>query len=92
VSRAAAQHKPARLEVRALPGAKPAPFPGFVEPSHPTLRDKAPSGARWVHEIKFDGYRTQAHLQQGRVARRSCRSGAVSVCSVPSFGRHGSVY
>ena len=22
----------------------------------------------WVHEIKFDGYRTQAHLQQARPA------------------------
>jgi ATP-dependent DNA ligase len=22
-------------------------------------------GARWIHEIKFDGYRTQAHLQSG---------------------------
>jgi bifunctional non-homologous end joining protein LigD len=27
--------------------------------------EAAPSGERWVHEIKFDGYRTQAHLQQG---------------------------
>jgi bifunctional non-homologous end joining protein LigD len=51
-----------------VPGAKPAPFPGFVEPSHPTLREKAPSGGRWVHEIKFDGYRAQAHLRQGRPA------------------------
>jgi bifunctional non-homologous end joining protein LigD len=59
------QRKPAHLDARALPGAKPAPFPGFIEPSHPTLRNKAPSGARWVHEIKFDGYRTQLHLQQG---------------------------
>ena len=49
-------------------GAKPAPFPGFVEPCHPTLREDAPSGERWVHEIKFDGYRTQAHLRSGRPA------------------------
>jgi bifunctional non-homologous end joining protein LigD len=32
-------------------GAKPAPFPGFVEPCRPALRDEAPSGARWIHEI-----------------------------------------
>jgi len=32
------------------------------------LREEAPSGARWVQEIKFDGYRTQLHLQQGRPA------------------------
>ena len=28
--------------------AQPAPFPGFVEPCHPTLREEAPAGARWV--------------------------------------------
>jgi bifunctional non-homologous end joining protein LigD len=51
-----------------LPGAKPSPFPGFIEPCHPTLRGQAPSGVRWIHGIKFDGYRTQAHLQNGRAA------------------------
>lgn len=24
--------------------------------------DRVPSGARWIHEIKFDGYRVQVHL------------------------------
>jgi bifunctional non-homologous end joining protein LigD len=51
-----------------VPGATPAPFPGFIEPCHPTLREEAPSGVRWVHEIKFDSYRTQAHLRSGRPA------------------------
>jgi bifunctional non-homologous end joining protein LigD len=59
---------PARFDATVVPGAKSAPFPGFVEPSHPTLREKAPSGERWLHEIKFDGYRTQAHLRNGRPA------------------------
>ena len=68
MSQAAVHRPPARFDVSVVPGAKPAPFPGFVEPSHPTLREKAPSGARWVHEIKFDGYRTQAHLRNGRPA------------------------
>jgi bifunctional non-homologous end joining protein LigD len=39
-----------------------APFPGFVEPALATSIEKVPSGARWVHEIKFDGYRVQVHL------------------------------
>jgi bifunctional non-homologous end joining protein LigD len=39
-----------------------APFPGFIEPALATLVDKAPSGDRWIHEIKFDGYRVQVHL------------------------------
>jgi bifunctional non-homologous end joining protein LigD len=39
-----------------------APFPGFIEPALATSIDRVPSGARWVHEIKFDGYRVQVHL------------------------------
>lgn len=38
---------------------------GFVAPCLPTLRDKPPLGDQWVHEIKFDGYRVQAHSLQG---------------------------
>jgi bifunctional non-homologous end joining protein LigD len=37
-----------------------------MEPCRPTLREQAPSGERWVHEIKFDGYRAQAQLRNGR--------------------------
>src|SRR5437660_4861047 len=29
--------------------------------------DKVPSGARWIHEIKFDGYRVQVHLRDAVV-------------------------
>ena len=68
MSRAAANRAPARFDASVVAGVKPAPFPGFVEPSHPTLREEAPSGERWMHEIKFDGYRTQAHLRNGRPA------------------------
>ena len=39
-----------------------APFPGFIEPALATSIDKVPNGARWIHEIKFDGYRVQLHL------------------------------
>jgi len=44
-----------------------APYPGFVEPALATSVEKAPSGDRWVHEIKFDGYRVQVHLKDGVV-------------------------
>jgi bifunctional non-homologous end joining protein LigD len=27
-----------------------------------TWIEKVPSGERWIHEIKFDGYRVQLHL------------------------------
>ena len=38
-----------------------------MPPSLATLRTAAPSGAGWVHEIKFDGYRIQARLDHGEV-------------------------
>ena len=34
---------------------------------------KAPAGGRCVHEIKLDGYRTQAHLHNGRPAIYTAR-------------------
>jgi bifunctional non-homologous end joining protein LigD len=38
------------------------PLPGFVEPALATSVENVPSGERWIHEIKFDGYRVQVHL------------------------------
>ena len=31
---------------------------GFIEPCLPTLGHNVPSGPQWVHEIKYDGYRS----------------------------------
>jgi bifunctional non-homologous end joining protein LigD len=42
-------------------------YPGFVEPELATTTEKVPSGERWVHEIKFDGYRVQVHLRDAAV-------------------------
>jgi bifunctional non-homologous end joining protein LigD len=39
-----------------------APLLGFVEPALASSIAKVPSGSRWIHEIKFDGYRVQVHL------------------------------
>ncbi|WP_420807643.1 non-homologous end-joining DNA ligase [Bradyrhizobium valentinum] len=41
-------------------------MPGFIKPQLATLRSKAPNGDRWLHEIKFDGYRVQVHVNSGR--------------------------
>lgn len=52
----------------ALPeGAKSAPLPAFVPPALATLATKAPAGSRYLHEIKFDGYRIQARVENGAV-------------------------
>ncbi|MDR6951334.1 bifunctional non-homologous end joining protein LigD [Ancylobacter sp. 3268] len=50
------------------------PLPDFVAPALATLAAKAPVGAGWVHEIKFDGYRLEARLDHGEV-RLLTRSG-----------------
>src|SRR5438034_2634313 len=42
-------------------------YPGFVEFCDPTLRERAPPGGGWAHEIKADGYRDQVHLTDGKV-------------------------
>jgi bifunctional non-homologous end joining protein LigD len=39
-----------------------APFPDFVEPALASSIERVPSGERWIHEIKFDGYRDQTHI------------------------------
>ena len=64
------------LDVSQLKGAKKAPLPGFVEPLLATLVGKPPSGKRWIHEIKFDGYRLQARIEKDpREALDSQRAG-----------------
>jgi bifunctional non-homologous end joining protein LigD len=35
---------------------------GFIEPMMPALTDAAPEGGEWIHELKYDGYRTQIAL------------------------------
>ncbi len=41
------------------------PLPTFVPPQLAAMGDVPPSGKGWVHEIKLDGYRTQARVQVG---------------------------
>ncbi|MGN6549094.1 MAG: DNA ligase D [Pararhizobium sp.] len=48
-----------------IKGARKAKMPDFVPPSLATLKTKPPAGSRWLHEIKFDGYRLQAHVADG---------------------------
>ncbi|MGY3696086.1 bifunctional non-homologous end joining protein LigD [Bradyrhizobium sp. USDA 3240] len=47
---------------------------GFIKPQLATLRSKAPSGLQWIHEVKYDGYRVQLHLDRGK-AKAFTRNG-----------------
>ncbi len=37
-------------------------MPGFIKPQLATMKSKARSGDNWIHEIKYDGYRVQVHV------------------------------
>ena len=85
---------PARFLSRVIDGASETAFSGFVEPCCPTPRKDPPSGHGWLHEIKHDGYRAQAHLDAGTriytrrgydwAARMPTISAAVSALPVPN--------
>ena len=67
-----------RIEPRpgpdAIKGARQAALPAFVEPELASLAPQPPGGQRWLHELKFDGYRLLARIDGGRV-RLLTRSG-----------------
>jgi bifunctional non-homologous end joining protein LigD len=52
---------------KAGPSRRGAPLPQFVPPQLSQLVEKPPSGPQWVHEIKLDGYRMSARIDNGRV-------------------------
>lgn len=39
----------------------------FIAPLMPTLVEKPPEGGGWIHEVKFDGYRSQIIIDDGGV-------------------------
>ena len=50
-----------------LPGARAADFPKRWSPQLASSADAAPKGEGWLHEIKYDGYRTLAFFNEGKV-------------------------
>lgn len=64
---------PGSLNPGALPGAVKGDPPSRIEPQLATQVPKPPggpvedTGELWLHEIKFDGYRTMAHVADGEV-------------------------
>ena len=59
---------PAREKSSAVPAKqKKSAMPGFIAPALATLKAAPPPGKDWMHEVKFDGYRIQAHVAAGKV-------------------------
>ncbi|MDR6903907.1 DNA ligase D [Rhizobium miluonense] len=66
-SETATQTDATPVDPSSLKGARKATLPSFVEPALATLVSKPPSGSRWLHEIKFDGYRLEVRIEAGRI-------------------------
>ncbi len=50
-----------------IAGARKGPMPSNLKPQLATPAAAAPEGPEWLHEIKYDGYRLFARIEQGKV-------------------------
>ena len=66
-TKASKARKVALPDIGKIRGARKKLLPTFVEPSLAAPCERPPSGAKWVHEIKYDGYRIQARIDGGKV-------------------------
>src|ERR1019366_2790464 len=50
-----------------LSGTRAGLLPAFLEPSLTSPCERPPSGPKWIHEIKYDGYRMQARIDGRKI-------------------------
>jgi bifunctional non-homologous end joining protein LigD len=86
MSKEAATERPPLPDASAITRAQAADLPVTMGPQLTTLVDKAPTGADWLHEIKFDGYRIMARLERGEV-RLYTRNGKDWTARFPEIAR-----
>ncbi|MDE2487319.1 MAG: DNA ligase D [Alphaproteobacteria bacterium] len=63
--------KPVALRAPPAPKVRAAALPGFIAPELAKSVDRPPQGEGWGHEIKFDGYRLQLRVQDGRATLKT---------------------
>ena len=71
------------------PDGEPTPAPSvpqFMPPQLATEADRAPTGADWIHEIKYDGYRIQA-VKSAEHTRLFTRSGLDWSSKLPAISQ-----
>ncbi len=56
---------PAVPDPLGIPEARRGPLPETLEPELATLVRQVPTGAQWLHEIKYDGYRALCRIENG---------------------------
>lgn len=62
---AAKARKPKRINPRSIPGARLAALPEQMAPQLASDADEPSDAEGWLHEIKYDGYRTIVRLEGG---------------------------
>jgi bifunctional non-homologous end joining protein LigD len=65
--RAAKPRKTIPPNIGKLSGARAGLLPAFLEPCLASPCERPPSGPKWIHEIKYDGYRMQARIDGRKV-------------------------
>lgn len=75
---------PPRAE--SMTGAKRSPPPKSIKPQLAVPAAEAPRGDKWMHEVKFDGYRLLIHVIGGAVTIRS-RRGSDWTSKLPDLAR-----
>ena len=69
--RSTARRRARSRKPKPVQGKKISILPPFVEPQLCRLVEQPPSGAGWVHEVKFDGYRMQLRVEDGKAVLRT---------------------
>jgi bifunctional non-homologous end joining protein LigD len=63
-------------------------MPDFVPPQLCASVERPPRGEAWCHEVKFDGYRVQLHVEDGEVALNT-RKGLDWAEKFPAIAKEG---
>jgi len=56
-----------RIDLARIVGSRKAALPDFISPQLATATQTAPTGNRWVHEVKLDGYRMLCRREGGEI-------------------------
>jgi DNA ligase D-like protein (predicted ligase) len=75
-----------RPVMSAVQSRRDVPLPQFISPQLSSSVERPPSGSQWVHEIKLDGYRMAARVENGR-AQLLTRTGLDWTGKYPSIAK-----
>src|SRR5437899_3866457 len=78
------KRRPTLIQASELQGARKAAMPSRLEPMLATLADRPFSDPNWLFEIKWDGVRAQARIENGTLTLRS-RTGVDIVKRYPEL-------